>query len=101
MQSLETKSSRPRPKSFETETEMRDETWDLRDRDSKKRVSRCVWRLMPSLETPSLQFTSGWICPWAPLEKSWIRLCWWDANTESMHQQLVRLVSTIQELWKI
>jgi len=34
MQNLETKSLRPRPKSFET--------WDLwdRDRDSKKRVSR-------------------------------------------------------------
>jgi len=32
----------------------RDETWDLRDRDSKKRVSRPVSRLRPSLETPSL-----------------------------------------------
>jgi len=46
MQSLETKSSRPR--SFDLWD--RDETWDLRDRDFKKRVSRP----RPSLETPSL-----------------------------------------------
>ena len=32
----------------------RDETWDLRDRDSKKRVSRRVSTPRPSLETPSL-----------------------------------------------
>jgi len=35
----------------------RDETWDLRDRDSKKRVSRHVSRPRPSLETPSLQIS--------------------------------------------
>jgi len=34
MQSLETKSFRPRPKSFETETETRPETFETRDRDS-------------------------------------------------------------------
>ena len=45
MQSLETKSSRPRPKSFEI-------------RDFKKRVSRRVSRPRPSLEIPSLVFTS-------------------------------------------
>jgi len=54
MQSLENKE-------IETETEMlrdrdRDEAWDLRDRDFKKRVSRHVSRLRPSLETPSLIF---------------------------------------------
>jgi len=50
MQSLETKSSKPRPKSFQTETsDIRDQ-----DRDSKKQVSRHVSRPRPSLETPSL-----------------------------------------------
>jgi len=41
----------------ELETEIlrdRDETWDLRDRDFKKRVARRVSRPRPSLETPSL-----------------------------------------------
>jgi len=44
-----------RDEELETETEIlrdRDETWDLRDQDFKKRVSRRVSR--PSLETPSL-----------------------------------------------
>jgi len=36
----------------------RDETWDLRDRDFKKRVSRGVSRPRPSLETPSLVFNN-------------------------------------------
>ena len=48
MQSLETSLA------FETEfLRDRDEAWDLRDRDSKKRVSRHVSRPRPSLETPS------------------------------------------------
>jgi len=46
MQSLETKSSRPRPKSFDTET--KPETFETETETPKKRVSR------PSLETPSL-----------------------------------------------
>jgi len=50
MQSLETKSSRPRPKSFETET--RPKTFETETR--KKRVSRHVsrlhhWFLVPNL----------------------------------------------------
>jgi len=35
-------------------TRDREETWNLRVRDSKKRVSRHVSRQRPSLETPSL-----------------------------------------------
>jgi len=56
MQSLETKSSKPRPKSLETEA------WDLwaRDRDFKKRVSRHVSR--PSLETTSLLVCAKKVC---------------------------------------
>ena len=56
MQSLETKSSRPRPKSFETETETRRETfetdngqWFIVSYDSANKP-----RPRPSLETPSL-----------------------------------------------
>jgi len=49
MQSIETKSSRP--KSFETET--RPEIFET-DTDLKKRVSRHVSMPRPSLETPSL-----------------------------------------------
>jgi len=52
MQSLETKSSRPRPKSFETETETRPETFETetskngsrdasRDRDQVSRLHHC------------------------------------------------------------
>jgi len=52
MQSLETKSSRPRPKSFKTETETRPETFETetskngsrdasRDRDQVSRLHRC------------------------------------------------------------
>jgi len=58
MQSLETKSS---------ETEIlrdREETWDLRDRDSKKRVSRHVSRPRRSLETPSLGNSKKVVHPW-------------------------------------
>jgi len=55
MQSLET--------SLETVTEIlrdRDETWDIRDRDSKKRVWRHVSRLRQGLETPSLLIKKVW-----------------------------------------
>jgi len=53
--------------SLETETEILrdrdiDETWDIRDRDSKKTVSR-----RPSLETPSLLFRP------VALQQEWIR----------------------------
>ena len=55
MQSLGTKSSRPRPKSFETETRPSRPRRDLRDRDSKQRVSRPVSRPRPRLDQdPSL-----------------------------------------------
>jgi len=50
MQSLETKSSRPRPKSFETET--RPETFETET--PKIGASRYVSRPKPSLEAPSL-----------------------------------------------
>jgi len=49
--------AKSRDEELETETEIlrdRDETWDLRDRDSKIRVSRRVSRPRSSLETPSM-----------------------------------------------
>jgi len=53
MQSLETKSSRPRPKSFDTETETRPETFETETR--KRGLETCL-ETEASLETLSLVF---------------------------------------------
>jgi len=68
------------------------------------RIGVCTWPTNIVERSKTFNSSSYFLCAWFVYIAHtffsfywWER--WWDANAETMHQQLLQLVSIIQELW--